>query len=211
MSKFHSALVHSGLNNRLKRTPVLLRFASIQQHWSDAKSRGVLLVAFCFLTVCASGHAIAGDPPVFGTEIQPILAKHCFVCHGPDEMEAGLRLDRFDQAVATLESGKRAIVPGRPHDSELIKRVLSNDDESRMPPEGPEVDPEEVKLIERWIASGAEFDRHWAYRPVKNVSAPIVNDDSWIKNPIDRFVLKRLESAGTVPSPQAEAATRLGG
>ena len=207
MSKFHSALVHSGLNNRLKRTPVLLRFASIQQHWSDAKSRGVLLVAFCFLTVCASGHAIADDPPVFGTEIQPILAKHCFVCHGPDEMEAGLRLDRFDQAVATLESGKRAIVPGRPHDSELINRVLSNDDESRMPPEGPGVDPEEVKLIERWIASGAEFDRHWAYRPVKNVSAPIVNDDSWIKNPIDRFVLKRLESAGTVPSPQAEAAT----
>ena len=61
MSKFYSALVRSGLNNRLKRTPVLLRFASIQQHWSDAKSRGVLLVAFCFLTVCASGHAIADD------------------------------------------------------------------------------------------------------------------------------------------------------
>ena len=153
------------------------------------------------------GGAIAEEPLVYGTNIQPILAKHCVLCHGPDDAEAGLRLDLFASATSKLASGRRAIVPKESTNSELIKRVTTTDPDHRMPPEGPALTPQETELLNVWINQGAKFDEHWAYRPVKNPIPPSVSDETWVRNPIDRYVLGRLESAGIQPSPTAKPAT----
>ena len=170
-----------------------------------------LLLTLCFIVswVLPATYANAAQPPVYGTDIQPILAKHCVLCHGPDEAESGLRLDQFDSAVSTLDSGHRAIVPSKPVDSELIKRVTTQDANARMPPEGPSLSTDEVRLLERWINAGAKFDQHWAYRTVQKPEPEPqqTSNQQWIRNPIDRYVLARLQSSGIPPSPQADPAT----
>ena len=172
----------------------------------------VLMTLYSILScaVCAT-YAQAAQPPAYGTDIQPILAKHCVLCHGPDEDESGLRLDQFDSAVSLLDSGYRAIVPSKPVESELLKRVTTQDENTRMPPEGPGLSASEVRLLERWIKAGAKFDQHWAYRPVLNPKQepepPHNPDQQWIRNPIDRYVLARLQSSGITPSRQADPAT----
>lgn len=149
----------------------------------------------------------AVEPAVYGTDIQPILAKHCVVCHGPDDAEAGLRIDQFASVTSKLESDRIAIVPTSSEKSELIKRVTSTDRNTRMPPEGRPLTANEVALLTRWIDQGAKFDQHWAYRPVRHHAPPSVSNESWIRNAIDRYVLARLESAGIHPSPPAKPAT----
>ena len=159
------------------------------------------------LTLFFSTALHAEPPPVYGTDVQPILAKHCILCHGPDEAEGGLRLDQFDSVIAELESGHRAIVPSQSDHSELLKRVQTDDPSSRMPPEGPRLTTQEVEVLTRWIEAGAKFDQHWAFRPVLMQTPPEVSDTSWTRNPIDAFVLARIESAGLKPSPHASPAT----
>lgn len=169
----------------------------------------VVLLIVCFTLNCTpiTRGVNAVEPPVYGTNIQPILARHCVLCHGPDDAEAGLRLDRFTSATSKLDSDRIAIVPTDSANSELIKRVTTNDPNTRMPPEGPALTDQEVELLTAWINQGAKFDQHWAYRPVPNQPLPEVSDETWIRNPIDRYVLARLESAGIEPSPTATPAT----
>jgi mono/diheme cytochrome c family protein len=162
--------------------------------------------AICLSTLLAMTSA-AEDPPDYALEIQPILAANCVVCHGPDEAEAGLRLDQHEVATAELESGKRAIIAGNPQKSELLHRVRINDDSARMPPDGPRLSKREIDLLTRWIKQGAEFQTHWAYRPIRQPVTPNVNQKAWPHNPIDYFVLAKLEAAGVTPSPPANPAT----
>lgn len=145
----------------------------------------------------------------FSRDIQPLLARHCLLCHGPDDAEAGLRLDLAEQASQKLESGNRAIVPGKAAASELLKRVTTSDESERMPPEGDSLTPEEVARLRQWINDGAEFERHWAYRPVENPPLPAFKKSDWVRSPIDRFVLARLHSVGVAPSPEADRATLI--
>ena len=172
-----------------------------------------LLLTLCLIVswVLPATYANAAQPPVYGTDIQPILAKHCVLCHGPDEAESGLRLDQFDSAVSALDSGHRAIVPTKPVDSELLRRVTTQDANTRMPPEGPSLSTDDVRLLERWINAGAKFDQHWAYRTVQKPELEPepqqTSNQQWIRNPIDRYVLARLQSSGITPSPQADPAT----
>lgn len=163
----------------------------------------------CLMLSCAllARGVNAVEPVVYGTNIQPILAKHCVLCHGPDAAEGGLRLDQFASATSKLDSDRTAIVPMDSANSELIKRVSTNDPNTRMPPEGPALTDQEVELLAAWINQGAKFDQHWAYRPVPNQPLPQVSNETWIRNPIDRYVLARLESAGIEPSPTATPAT----
>ena len=142
--------------------------------------------------------------PDFHRDIRPLLARRCFACHGPGHAEGGLRLNERDAALAELDSGSRAIVPGRPDESELLARVAATDEALRMPPEGKPLTPAEVDLLRRWIASGAAWEVHWAFRPRTTPAPPQVPSSDWIRTPIDTFVLSQLRAKGLEPSPPAD-------
>ncbi len=144
----------------------------------------------------------------FQRDIQPILAARCWSCHGAADAEGGLRLTDRDQATAGAESGAAAIVPGDPDHSELLRRVLATEDGERMPPEGPALPITEVEQLRRWIAEGAQWPAHWAYRRLSQPPTPDTGDD-WSQNPIDRFVIAKLTERGLAPSPPADRATLL--
>jgi hypothetical protein len=146
----------------------------------------------------------------FDREVLRILADRCFACHGADEAtrEAGLALDRFAMATATLPSGRRAIVPGMVDESELVARVVSTDADVRMPPPdaGPALTQQEVMTLRRWIDAGAEYRQHWAYQaPV----ATVPPDIEGAAHPIDAYVRDRLRKEGLLPSDPADRTTQL--
>ncbi len=142
----------------------------------------------------------------FARDIQPLLARRCYACHGPDTQEAGLRLDDRAAAIAELDSGSTAVVPGDAAKSELIVRITSTDPDLQMPPEGPRLKPDEVKALEGWIASGAEWEAHWAFRPLERPPLPPA---AAATNPVDAFVDAGLAARGLARSPEADKATLL--
>jgi mono/diheme cytochrome c family protein len=156
-----------------------------------------------------------GQPPPaqgrvdFGRDIQPILAKRCFACHGPDKGEGGLRLNQRETALAPLDSGQRAVVPGQPAQSELLRRIAAADESERMPPEGKPLAAEQVALIRQWVAEGAQWEEHWAFQPLTQPVPPDVMGRDWVGNPVDTFILNRLERAGMEPAPPADRATLM--
>jgi len=159
------------------------------------------------------GGAPVASAPDFAREVRPILASYCFKCHGPDDKarKGGLRLDEAETALAPAKSGEPAIVPGRPDESELIARLLTDDPDSVMPPPAVKhpMAPEQIDVLKRWIAAGARYEKHWAYIPPRQAPLPEVKYTEWPRNPIDRFVLARLETEGLSPSPEADRATLI--
>ena len=162
------------------------------------------------LLIAIAKSAFAGSPQ-YNRDIRPILADHCFACHGSDKRKAGLRLDQPEIATHPLKSGLTAIVPHRPDQSELIRRILSDDDAERMPP--PETDPalsrSQVETLRQWISDGARDQPHWAFIAPTRPDAPKVSDERWVRNPLDRFILARLDAEGLHPSPEADRVTLL--
>ncbi len=149
----------------------------------------------------------------FNRDIRPILSGRCFYCHGPDDKnrKAGLRLDTFEGATKD-RGGYRAITPGKPDESELLRRVTSHEAGEVMPPPSakrPAVTPQEAELLRRWIAQGAKYEGHWAFQPLATTPPPAVKNTKWVRNDIDRFILARLEREGIAPSPQADARTLI--
>ncbi len=155
----------------------------------------------------------------FTRDIQPILAKSCYGCHGPKLQMGGLRLDAKKLALAGGQSGK-AIEPLKAANSTLYIRVAGIGDQARMPMGGKPLDPAQVKLLKAWIDEGAEWPeatgaeiteikKHWAYIPPKRPALPAVANSRWISNPIDTFILARLEKEGIAPSPEADRTTLL--
>ena len=146
----------------------------------------------------------------YNRDIRPVLSDKCFSCHGPDvsKVKAGLRLDLPASAFAELEKNKGhfAIVPGKPDQSELIKRISSNDPGIMMPmPEShlARLTTDEIKLFSRWIEQGAKYEKHWAFvAPVKE-ALPEVDNSKWVKNEIDPFILERMEAKGFDPNETA--------
>lgn len=149
----------------------------------------------------------------FTGEVRPILAAHCFKCHGPDEgaRQAKLRLDERSFALAPAESGTRAIVPGKPDESELIRRVLSSDADEQMPPPSAKkpLSLAQKKILRDWISNGAEYRPHWAFVPPVRPARPKVQATDWPRNAIDDFTLAAMEKAGLSPSPLADRATLI--
>ncbi len=144
----------------------------------------------------------------FSRDIKPLLSNRCFACHGPDRAgaENDLRLDLREHALEV------AIVPGDPDASELIARVTSPDRFERMPPthsKKPALTEEEIDRLRRWIAEGAPYDRHWSYVVPQRPLVPEVLQESWPLNPIDRFLLARLEAEGVAPSPETDRITLI--
>jgi len=163
--------------------------------------------------------AVAGASPVFATEIRPILAARCYGCHGPEVQQNGLRLDSLKAILAGSETGK-VVAPGSSDKSRLMRRLLALD-RPQMPYGGPPLPAEQIALIRHWIDSGAPGPdsnaplpptapvKHWAYVPPVRPALPEVKNAAWCRNPIDRFVLARLEKEGLSPSPEAGKETLL--
>jgi hypothetical protein len=165
---------------------------------------------------CGDSDVLADDSEVpvvqYNRDVRPILADKCFHCHGPDAAarQADLRLDQRPDATADRD-GHRAIVPGEAANSELIRRVLSKDDDERMPPpdSGASLTAEEINILRRWIQSGAEYQRHWSFIPPERLPLPEVENVVWAKNAIDRFVIAKLERDGLKPSREATATSLI--
>ncbi|MDB5386685.1 MAG: hypothetical protein JWM11_2331 [Planctomycetaceae bacterium] len=178
---------------------------------SDSHPRHTVLIAAILVAMLAS-HCDAADPAAvdFNRDVRPILAGYCFKCHGPDSAnrQAKLRLDVRDSALAKTDSGIRAIVPGNPQESELARRILSNDPEEQMPPRAskPLSDAQKQTLL-RWVTAGAEYQPHWAFMAPRQSQPTVIRDSGWPRNPIDRFVLARLEAKGLRPSSPASRFT----
>src|SRR5262249_52987504 len=137
--------------------------------------------------------------------------RHCFKCHGPDDKarKAKLRVDVRDLAVVAGRSGQPAIVPGKPDESEMVRRILATDDSEVMPPPATKnpLTGVQKELLRRWIAEGAEYKSHWAFVPPRQAPLPPVRHADWPRNAIDYFILTRLEAAGLRPSPRADRTT----
>ncbi len=167
-----------------------------------------LLLSFIVHGLFAVGTS-AQDPVDFGRDIQPILAKRCYACHGPDTAEAGLRLNLRESAFAKHESGAIAVVPKHAADSELVKRIASTDDSDRMPPEGKPLTAVQIELIRRWIDDGADWQEHWAFQKPKSLTPPAVSDATWAAHPIDALIRAKLDHVKLTPAPPASKSALL--
>lgn len=172
-----------------------------------------LLLAF-LSTLADNRQARAADPGdsaiSFNRDIRSILAENCFACHGPDQnkREANLRMDTEAGSREKRDAGT-VIVPGNPDASLLMQRILSDNPEERMPPPstGKSITPKQVAMLKRWIASGASWEQHWSLIPPRRAEPPRVTNEAWIRNPIDRFILARLEAQQLTPSRDADRRT----
>ncbi|SVE54206.1 uncharacterized protein METZ01_LOCUS507060, partial [marine metagenome] len=164
------------------------------------------------VSLFASAIACSGQALEFARDVRPILADHCFRCHGPDAKarKAKLRLDLPEGAAKDL-GGYRAVEPGKPDESEMIVRITSHDPDDLMPPPKSKktLTPKQIEILRKWITEGAEYERHWSFVKPKRSEPPRASDHSWTRNPIDRFVLARLEKEGLRPAPEADKVTLL--
>ena len=190
-----------------------------QSGWKEGLIRFFLAVLSLFVASVSQRTVLAVQPDLavqpetlsFNHDVRPILSRACFACHGPDseDRQAGLRLDVRESALQELDSGMRAIVPGKPTESELVARILDSDPDVIMPP--PEsnhvLTKKQKEILSAWIASGAEYQPHWAYVPPERHTTPKIVDDEWSLNWIDHFILDRLTEKDILPTTDADPIT----
>lgn len=161
--------------------------------------RKVIGLSLAMLT----GVATADDAVSYSRDVRPILSQYCFKCHGPDELtrHGGLRLDDPESAYGSSDSGEIAIVPGSIDESELVRRIESQDADEVMPPESSKLTLTETQkdVLKRWIADGAKYETHWAFELPKKTEPPIVDNELWSQNVIDRFAFNKLTELGLTP------------
>ena len=159
---------------------------------------------FFFLLCPVTLFAGETEPLTFNRDIRPVLASKCFACHGPDEShrEADLRLDQRESAI-----NFGALVPGSPEESELLRRILSDNPDERMPPPeaGAPLSKQQKRRFRDWIQDGANYQQHWAFVPPEKHPLPDLVNTSWPRNEIDYFVLAQLEAAGLQPAAEADS------
>jgi hypothetical protein len=152
--------------------------------------------------------APAAENISFDNDIRPLLNR-CMKCHGPSQSRGGLRLDSKEAATAMLDSGKKAVVPGKPEASELLRRVGSTEKNERMPPKGDPLTAAQVDKLRSWIATGANWPAHWAYRALTRPPLPVSKGQGWARTPIDLFILEKLAERKLTPAPEADRRTLL--
>jgi Protein of unknown function (DUF1553)/Protein of unknown function (DUF1549)/Planctomycete cytochrome C len=155
----------------------------------------------------AAANAVRADDIEFNRDIRPILSEACFKCHGPAAKKGGFRLDQREDAVKPAKSRAIPIVPGKPAESELVKRIFSQEADEMMPPPNSHktLKPAQRELLKKWIAEGAKYQKHWSFEPPVKVALPKVG----AKNPIDAFILDRLKREGLTMSPEADRSTLI--
>jgi hypothetical protein len=173
-------------------------------------------IVFLTCVLLAAPQDGGADKLDFARDVLPILKASCHKCHGAEKPKGQLRLDAKALAMKGGVSGK-AILPGNSKESLLVKLLLEPDEEARMPQKAPALAPEKIALLGRWIDEGAEWpdsasaevreSRHWAYVKPVRPALPAVKTPGWVRNPIDAFVLARLEREGLRPSPEAPRET----
>ncbi len=172
----------------------------------------VALVMGCTVQISAQTTANSGHID-FDRDIRPVLSDKCFVCHGPDAAnnKSKLRFDTEAHAFADLGNGRRAIVHGDTRQSQLVRRISAENAALRMPPvySGLKLSRQEIDRLTQWIAEGAVWGRHWSFIPPKRPATPVVKNASWARNPIDFFVLAKLEKEGLEPSPETDRPTLI--
>lgn len=187
-----------------------------------SNSRSMLIAALALvLALVLLGNIIqlpSGEVD-FNSEVKPILNKHCIACHGGVKQSGGFSLMTRDDLLQPTESGEPAVVPGHPDESEMIRRLLSDDPELRMPYEADPLPKNDIKVLRRWIRQGAPWGRHWAYEPVEEVHVPKpqarlwgilpARTVEWVNNDIDYFIYEALEQRDLKPSSEATKATLL--
>ena len=206
---FGRALLPGELTNASAPNTVACALHSLPQR-SPANFATVTGTTTIVLTFVALGTnpASAADTPglEYNRDVRPILAENCFACHGPDSAarKAEMRLDRRDDA---MKAG--AISPGNLDESELVARINAQDPKELMPPPvtTKKLTQEQKDILKRWIAGGAAYQPHWSLIPPKRPALPAVRDLAWVRNPIDRFVLTKLEEKGLHPAPEANRRT----
>ncbi|MBK8001308.1 MAG: DUF1549 domain-containing protein [Verrucomicrobia bacterium] len=177
----------------------------------------ILLVWMACTSLASQTHAAPKSDRIdFNRDVRRILSENCFNCHGPDAKERkgggqSLRLDVEDSAKAKLGNGSRAVVPGHPAQSEMIRRIEATDLDDRMPPPetGKKLTAQELSTLKQWIAQGAEYSKHWSYIKPQRASLPKAQPKSWPRNAIDHFILARLDREKLSPSPEADRATLI--
>lgn len=165
-----------------------------------------LRTAFPIIVIAAS--VASADPPTFNSDIRPILSEHCYRCHGPDaaQREADLRLDHAPEEM------ENSVFQDKEHDlPPILKRITSSDADTIMPPPEAklELDASQIQLLKQWVEDGAKYESHWAFIAPERHAPPSVEHADWVRNPIDAFVLKRLENEAIAVSPEADAETLL--
>src|ERR1051325_3954682 len=165
--------------------------------------------------MAAGAYHGAAALPTFERDVQPILAEHCYKCHGPDKQKGGLRLDLKEKALEGGDSGK-VILPGKGAGSLLVKLISGLEHDKLMPPKGERLTPTQITVLKEWIDSGAAWPEaahepakkpHWGFQAPKSAAPPFVENRRWVRNAIDAFVLARLESLKLPPSPEADRVT----
>ncbi|HWD18668.1 MAG TPA: PSD1 and planctomycete cytochrome C domain-containing protein [Verrucomicrobiae bacterium] len=151
----------------------------------------------------------AGSPVDFTRDVAPVFEKSCSRCHNPVKRKGGLSLTHYAEALAGGDSGP-AFVAGKSSDSRLIKYVSGLDPDEIMPPQGDRLTAEQIHLLRAWIDQGAAGDGniekrppHWAFQPISHPPVPKVKKARWVRNPIDAFILSKLEAKRLAPSPEA--------
>ncbi len=169
----------------------------------------VLLTIVIGLTTLIPASVLAAEAIDFQRDVRPILSDHCFACHGPDvnERKADLRLDEPSDDMQE----RQIVVPQRPDESELLRRVQAEDPDERMPPPefGKQLTADQVEQLRRWIDQGAAWRGHWAFEPPRRAPLPGVRQVAWPRGELDFFVLARIEDAGLQPTPRADRRTLL--
>ena len=228
------ATFYTGLP-RVQRSDLSMLNAALEKQsagWIDLAVRRSFLHWFLvaivgFSAICVDAAEVphlpepASEAIDFDRDVQPIFQKRCVTCHGPSIQTNGLRLDERDSALRGGYSG-RAILPHQSGESPLIHRVASRRESFRMPPAGPGLTSNEVGVLRSWIDQGAPWtpedapeqplhsskaDGHWAFQKIRRPEPPKVERGDWVRNPIDQFVLAKLESEGLAPSPEADSST----
>lgn len=158
---------------------------------------GILLL----VTGCQSNHK---DRISFNQDIRPILNEKCMRCHGGVKAMGGFNLLFEKTALGATESGQPALIPGDHQNSELYRRITSDDPELRMPLEAEPLNGREIDLIRRWIDEGAKWEKHWAYiAPDPNINVPVSKSEHWATNEIDRFIARAMARQDLQPNPEA--------
>jgi len=139
----------------------------------------------------------------FSRDIRPIFNQNCVACHGGVRQKNGVSFIFREEALGKGKSGRQTIVPGHPDASELISRLTSHDPDVRMPYHAPSLSPEQISLLRRWIAEGAQWSDYWAFVPPKPQPLPTVKQANWVRQPLDRFILARLDRESLSPSAAA--------
>jgi hypothetical protein len=166
----------------------------------------ILVLAGACVTSVAAGKGLE-----YNRDVRPILSQNCFPCHGADSAarKASLRLDRSDDAIAPRKDTGPAITPGHPEKSELVRRIYATDPDDIMPPTKTRkvLKPEQKEVLKQWIAEGAKYEPLWSFIPPTRPPLPKVHNQRWARNPVDYFILARLESEGLTPAPEADRRT----